>query len=187
MPASFSVVVENRQVLDVLRQLTQRMSPAGLRPAMLEIGEDLAESTKRRFATATAPDGSAWAPLKEGTVLARYQKMMGGLGKSHYKKDGTLNKKGQTAGAAIQSASAKPLIDTGQLAHSIRYQPIDGGAGVEVGTNRFADAWEGGAAVHQFGSEKAHIPARPFLGLSRADETTVLDILQTFLQDTLSG
>ncbi|MDR1889045.1 MAG: phage virion morphogenesis protein [Zoogloeaceae bacterium] len=186
MPASFSVVVENRQVLEALAQLTLRMSPSGLRPAMLEIGESLAESTRRRFETSTAPDGTSWAPLAEGTVLARYQKMMGGLGKRHYKKDGSLNKKGEAAGARIQSASMKPLVDTGQLADSIRYQPIDGGAGVEVGTNRFGSAWEGGAAIHQFGSEKAHIPARPFFGLSTDDETTVLDILQSFLEDSFS-
>ena len=183
MPASFSVVVENRQVLEVLRQLTQRLSPAGMRPIMLEIGEAVSESTRQRFLTSTAPDGTPWKRLADGTVLARYQKMMAGLGKGNYKKDGSLNKKGKAAGERIQAAAAIPLVDTGQLKDSLRYQSIDGGAGVEIGTNRFSSEWEGGAAVHQFGSKKAHIPARPFLGLSRADEATVLEILQEFLEN----
>lgn len=38
-----------------------------LSPLMADIGELLTESTKRRFATSTAPDGSQWAPLKDGS------------------------------------------------------------------------------------------------------------------------
>lgn len=43
-------------------QMLQRLIDAGQnpRPALLEVGEDLTESTKRRFETQTAPDGSRW-------------------------------------------------------------------------------------------------------------------------------
>lgn len=43
-------------------QMLQRLIDAGQnpRPALLEVGEDLVESTKRRFETQTAPDGSRW-------------------------------------------------------------------------------------------------------------------------------
>ncbi|MDR1349238.1 MAG: phage virion morphogenesis protein [Zoogloeaceae bacterium] len=61
------------------------------------------------------------------------------------------------------------------LRRSIRYQITDGGASVEVGTNRTFNEGKGvGAEVHQFGSRDGRIPARPFLGLSAADKTTVL-------------
>lgn len=43
-------------------QMLQRLIDAAQnpRPALLEVGEDLTESTKRRFETQTAPDGSRW-------------------------------------------------------------------------------------------------------------------------------
>ena len=179
---SITVEFDDREVLDVLRRVMERFTPAGMRPAMKEIGEALAASTKQRFSTSVAPGGSPWPALKPGTVLARYQKMMGQLGRSHFKKDGSLSARGTGAAARIGAASVKPLVDTGQLSRSIAYQITDGGAGVAIGTNRFAGEWRGGAAVHQFGSRDGHIPARPFLGLSPQDKRTVLDILTELFQ-----
>lgn len=46
------------EVLAKLQQIQQRGS--NLRPLLLEIGEDLTESTKQRFITTTAPDGEKW-------------------------------------------------------------------------------------------------------------------------------
>jgi len=51
--------VDDQQVLNALRELFQVTND--LSPALAEIGEDLIESTKRRFETSTAPDGSSWA------------------------------------------------------------------------------------------------------------------------------
>lgn len=39
-----------------------------LRPLLLEIGEDLTESTKQRFVTTTAPDGSQWEKDSDVTL-----------------------------------------------------------------------------------------------------------------------
>ena len=39
-----------------------------LQPLMLDLGEMLLDSTRQRFATKTAPDGSAWKPLKPATL-----------------------------------------------------------------------------------------------------------------------
>ena len=52
------IVVDDRQVLAALHQLQHLASD--LSPAFHEIGEDLIASTKKRFDTTTAPDGSAW-------------------------------------------------------------------------------------------------------------------------------
>jgi phage virion morphogenesis protein len=41
---------------------------ANLSPAAREIGETLQESTQKRFESATAPDGTAWAPNKSSTL-----------------------------------------------------------------------------------------------------------------------
>lgn len=43
------------EIIAKLPQIQQR--GGNLRPLMLEIGEDLTESTKQRFITTTAPDG----------------------------------------------------------------------------------------------------------------------------------
>jgi phage gpG-like protein len=202
---------DDKTVLAALNQLTRNFTPAGMRPVMMEIGEELAESTRRRFATATAPDGSPWKPLASGTVLARHREMidrwdamrsdMAARRKSFYKKDGSLNKRGQQRIGKFRTADDKPLNATGELSRSIRYQVTGGGAGVEIGTNRMY------AATHQFGAtirpktkkalaipvgeddlrlvKKVTIPARPFLGLSAQDKTTVLDILRHFIEQEL--
>jgi phage gpG-like protein len=174
MTDSIRLTVDNQEVLDVLGRLADRFSPAGLSPVMQEIGESLAESTQQRFSTSTGPDGKRWAPLAQSTVLARLAK----IGGAYAKKSGKLSSKG---GGAVMGM--KPLVETGILQDTIRYQLIDGGAGVEIGTNRFAGEWEAGAAVHQFGSRNGKIPARPFLGLSGDDQAEVLDILGRFLEE----
>ena len=174
MADSISLTVDNQEVLDVLGRLADRFSPADLSPVMQEIGESLAESTQQRFSTSTGPDGKRWAPLAQSTVLARLGKISG----AYAKKSGKLSSKG---GGAVMGM--RPLVETGILQDTIRYQLIDGGAGVEIGTNRFAGEWDAGAAVHQFGSRDGLIPARPFLGLSGDDQAEVLDILGRFLDE----
>ncbi|MCO6427313.1 phage virion morphogenesis protein [Nitrosomonas communis] len=63
------IEVDNKTVLDALNRLQQ--SGARPRPALLEIGEALVESTKERFSTQTMPDGSRWernAPAGIGSI-----------------------------------------------------------------------------------------------------------------------
>lgn len=156
MSDAISIQYDDAAVLARLQHLAAAASEARMRTVFREIGEDLAESTKQRFSTSTGPGGQRWAPLKAGTVLASLAKLRGRR--------------------AASLAGRKPLVDTGTLAHGIYYRLIQNG--VQIGTNRFAGEWDGGAAVHQFGSRNGRIPARPFLGLSADDKVTVLGILQ---------
>jgi phage virion morphogenesis protein len=157
--AGVSVIYTDQTVLAVLNRIAQNFTPAGMRPVMKEVGEELAESTKRRFETSTAPDGHHWAPIKPGTVLARHQKMLDYYGD-------------------------RPLMASGQLFKSVTNKVTRGGAAAEIGVKRpFARGV--GPEVHQFGTRNGRIPARPFLGLSDTDRITVLDILQTFIQEHL--
>ncbi|MDR1351240.1 MAG: phage virion morphogenesis protein [Zoogloeaceae bacterium] len=48
-----SIVYDDKTVLGVLSRIAANFTPAGMRPAMKVIGEELAESTRKRFATAT--------------------------------------------------------------------------------------------------------------------------------------
>lgn len=171
---AITIAIDDREVLDALARLQARLGDAGMAPAMRAIGEALTDSTQRRFATGTGPDGQRWPANARATLEALLNRTRGGVGKK-----GKISAKG--SGAMM---GKKPLVASGQLAEGIRYQLIPGG--VAVGTNRFANAFKGGAAIHQFGGmagrgHKVKIPARPFLGFSANDQNTVLTILRRHL------
>jgi len=196
MTDAITVRLDDAAVLARLAEIARRVDD--LSPAMRAIGEVLSESTKQRFSSSTGPDGAPWQRLAASTVLGRLEQITGsyaaftnvktrkegrarvGNKKGAFNTDGSLSARSRGALENI-----KPLVDTGILADSIRYALIDAGRGVEIGTNRFAGEWEGGAAVHQFGSKDGKIPARPFLGLSADDSREVLDILDRFLRQAV--
>ncbi|HWO99899.1 MAG TPA: phage virion morphogenesis protein [Methylococcus sp.] len=49
-----------------LNDLAERVK--NIHPVLADIGEYLVESTKRRFASGTAPDGTPWAPNRPVTI-----------------------------------------------------------------------------------------------------------------------
>lgn len=71
----------------------------------------------------------------------------------------------------------KILTLSGDLRGLLNYQA--GPRDVRIGTPLIY------GATHQFGAPERHIPARPFLGLSSADETELLDLLQDHLRRAL--
>jgi phage virion morphogenesis protein len=165
-----TIQVNDRQVLDLLTELSRKTS--NLQPAMKEIGEDIVASTKRRFATATGPDGTPWQ-ANSSVTIDRYL----GLFSGSHKKDGSLSKRG-----AARSSAKKPLTgETRALQTTINYQLV-GSTGVSIGSPMVY------AAMQQFGGTKAQfphlwgdIPARPFLGMSDADKSNILVIIGSYL------
>lgn len=141
-----------------------------LRPVLAEIGEDMTESTKRRFTTTKAPDGTLWAP-NSATTIARYGDLFA------RKKDGTRIKK-----VEAKIAGKKPLTgETRALATTINY-PLQGDNAVSIGSPMVY------AAMQQFRGKKsdfphlwANIPARPFLGTSEADTTNIADLVRSYM------
>jgi phage virion morphogenesis protein len=132
-------------------------------PAMQRIGEFLAASTKDRFPTGTAPDGSAWAP-KSPTTLARY------------------------GARSSNSVDHRPLYGpSGQLSTRIFYEASRNQ--VRIGSPMiYAAVMQFGAAKGAFGKTSrggpipwGTIPARPFLGLSISDETGIVEIVEEYL------
>ncbi len=138
-----------------------------LTPLHQELGEFLTESTKQRFQTSTAPDGTQWEPNAPATYLAYLGKFSGSYGKS-----GKLSKAG-----ASRAAGKKPLIgETGRLSREISYQAD--AKGVEIGSGLIY------SAIHQFGGTAGRgvqIPARPYLGLSPSDEEAITEIAGSYL------
>lgn len=176
-----TIEVNDTQVLSVLAELGRRCS--NLKPAMKEIGEDMVESTKRRFATATSPDGTPWAPNSATTLIMFGNSLLGHRNKkgersyTYSKAGGVLNSKGMD-----RLVNKKPLIgETKTLQTTINYQ-LEGGSAVHIGSPKVY------AAMQQFGGTKAQwphlwgdIPARPFLGVSDLDKANILDIVGSYL------
>lgn len=158
-----------RTVTAVAALLASSRNPT---PLLRAIGTGLLRNTQDRFEAETAPDGAAWTPLnawyltfKRGPGILRGAGMRGGL-------QGSL------------------VMDT------------EAGA-VRIGSNKIY------AAVHQFGAtiepknprgmlvikdykgnargkaRSVTVPARPYLGLSRRDEETILDVTEDHLDRIL--
>ena len=151
---------------DRATRLIRDMEAAGtrLQPLMADIGQELVNTTRRRFETSTSPEGEKWEPNSDVTVSRL-------IGDNMRKKDGSLNKRGEQ-----RVAGKKPLIgETRSLSTEIH--DAVGPATVTVGSNKVQ------AAMMQFGGKKADfphlwgdIPARPFVGLSSADRHEVAEL-----------
>lgn len=144
------------------------------RPVLEEIGELLVDSTKQRFGTSRAPDGTPWAKNSPTTIFQYLKKYKS----SFSKRDGSLTKKG-----ADRSSSKRPLIgETGDLSRQI-FKRMDGDHTLLVGSSMLY------GAVQQFGAKKGafgkapwgDIPARPFLGISDQDHRSIMDTISDYL------
>lgn len=168
MSDDYQVRMNDMALISRIAQISSRIDD--LSPLMLAIGETLTESTKERFSTSTAPDGQKWKKNADSTVLARLNKISGA-----YTKSGKLSKKGTAA-----LTNKKPLVDSGLLQDTFRYQLANQGNSVEIGTDRFSGEWDGGAAIFHFGSRDGSIVPREIVGLSVTDRRDVIDILNAF-------
>lgn len=61
-----SIEVNNSEVLAALNRLAQNVE--NVRPALLEIGEALVESTKQRFVNESGPNNIPWARNSQETI-----------------------------------------------------------------------------------------------------------------------
>ncbi|MDC7787976.1 phage virion morphogenesis protein [Rhodoplanes sp. TEM] len=157
--ATLETTIDDAVVLKAFAALQRLMTDTT--PVLRAIGTGLVENTHTRFEEARDPQGNAWAalnpdyaPLKRGPGTLRESAMRGGL---------------------MGSITFRAARDS-----------------VEVGTNKIY------AAVHQFGAtiepvkashlvfrlasglqfrDSVTIPARPFLGISKADEETIADTI----------
>ncbi len=129
-----------------------------LTPLMQDVGEQLLNSTRQRFRHEQAPDSTPWAPLSDTTKRRKT--------KNH----------------------DKILTEDGLLGSQIVYHATPNS--LEIGSNRIY------ASTHQFGASKGqygnttkgspipwgNIPARPFLGLSPQDTTSIHETFNHHLQ-----
>ena len=94
--------------------------------------------------------------------------------------DGTSWTENAPATQALKGRN-DPLVDTGIFSRAFHFQVADDT--LFVGTNYLSAEIPGiGAAVHQFGRRDGKIPARPFLGLSLADEKMIEEEVSDYLR-----
>ena len=176
------IELTDRSALDYLHGFVARAKD--MRPVLKQIGADMQESTIQRFSTATAPDGSAWAP-NSAVTLARYSAMFA------RKKDGGLTK-----GSASKLANKKPGTgETRALGTTINYR-IQGDDAVAIGSPLiYAGTFHYGAKSGEFGFgfyatregsfplPWGDVPARPFLGASDDDKANIVDLVNSYLME----
>lgn len=144
-------------------------------PALTAIGEYLHRSTDSRFSAQTAPDGSRWRPNTR-TTLERYFDAHNRTGKLQTK-SGRINSRG------VAVMSGKKVLEgkSKMLRHQLTYRLL-GTTGVELlSTLPYA-------AMQQFGGQRSRyphlwgdIPARPFMGISAQDQSSIVSILRDSL------
>lgn len=171
------VKVDNAEVLAALERLSK--ATANPSPALKTIGERLVESTKARFKSSTAPDGSRWAANSQATYLAHL-----GRAKSLHRKDGRFSAKG-----TAKIMGKRPLIgESGNLSQLIHARVSN--SELLVGSSmEYAATQQFGAKQGAFGRYKRNhplpwgdIPARPFLGVSDEDAAEILSVVNDYLR-----
>lgn len=199
--ARSTVDIDDADLRKALEGVQSALSPEGTRGLLASIGEDLVESSKARFVTSTAPDGSRWLANARSTI-ERFVSEGG-----NFDKAGKLNARG-----IAKVTGKKPLIGhTGLLASQIFYQ-VESGALVIGSSMPYARVQQEGAKQGEFGrvvatnlkrwrqfdekdfrryagTRKGHplpwgdIPARPFLGISEADRAGILQVIDRRLSE----
>lgn len=177
---SITIEIDAAAANGAVAELQRRL--ADMSVVMKQIGDLMVGSTKARFATSTAPDGTPWAPNSMVTYLRMIESRAGTTLKRG-KDAGRLSAKG--IGLAV---GKKPLIGRTKHLRDTIY-PIVDPQSVRVGSPEIY------AAVQQFGEAKGaagqdsrhhlipwgDIPPRPFIGMSVDDEESVLAIVQRYL------
>ena len=183
MAGPIAIAIDDARVVSILSRMVAGLDDP--QPLLGKIGEDLTETSKHRFVTGTAPDGTPWAPNTEATYLAYLDRKSGRYSKDGQRtgtKRGYEDKDGRIAWRGSASMMGKkPLVGESKSLSTQIYYHVDGQM-LFVGSPMIY------APMQQFGGRKADFPnlwgdisARPFLGLSDSDveamERRALDYL----------
>lgn len=183
---SIKVDLEKDEARLGLRALLDRMDDR--RPFFAAVGERMVGSSKDRFRAENAPDGTAWKPLRPATIKARQNR-----GRSAIK---ILRERGYLAGSINYDATAEQVsigsaVETAaihQLGGTINkparaakiYRKLerDGSIGRRFVKKRLKQKVETDVTIP---AHKIIIPARPYLGLTAADEAGIREDAEGWL------
>lgn len=182
---SFRVELAATEAQNRLHQLVKLMDQR--RPFFAAVGEQLLASAGRNFKAQSTPDGTPWVPLKPATIKARTRR-----GRS---KISILRERGMLAGSLnyqatddeVRIGSPVEYAAIHQLGGEIEKQERAGqifrrkGKDGKIG-RRFVKKKKANVVTDvTIGAHSIKIPARPFLGISPADEAEIFDAAQHWL------
>ena len=205
---SLTIEVDDAEVRAALNSLAD--AGGNLGTAFRVIGEYLLASTRDRFTTQAAPDGTPWAPLSDAWRRRKVAKgrdpriliMRGYLsgmapGQLAYQADGDGVRVGTMAvygaihqfGGEITRHAHTVLgsfLNFREAAATVKNKK---GEMVHFTAKRFSKAGKGVVAMARrvAGAGTAVLPARPWLGLSADDTTRITEIVGDFLVATHGG
>lgn len=189
--ATFTLRVDDAEVQGALDRLAARVTD--LTPALRAIGSVLESGTMRRFETETAPDGQRWLPSQRaqregGQTLTDTARLRHSI-------------TSQVSGSEVEVGTNVVYAAIHQMggdirhpgrAQTVQYSVLTKAKGkLRPGMWRFRrarDAGKKGVQSRQveIGARVVRIPARPYLGLSAADQAGVLEAIRDHL-DLLGG
>ncbi|WP_051419672.1 phage virion morphogenesis protein [Paracoccus pantotrophus] len=182
---SFRAELDATEAQNRLHQLVKLMDQR--RPFFAAVGEQLVFSTGRNFQQQSAPDGTPWAPLKPATIKARSRRSRS--------KIAILRERGLLAGSInyqatddeVRIGSPVEYAAVHQLGGEIEKQERAGkifrskGKDGKIG-RRFVKKSKANVVTDvTIGAHAINIPARPFLGISPADEAEIFDLARRWL------
>lgn len=168
-----------------LRALLARMERR--QPFFAAVGEQLVSSAGRNFKQQSAPDGTAWAPLKPSTIKARSRRSRSKLAilRDRGLLAGSINYQATDdevrIGSPVEYAAIHQLGGTierparqGQI---FRRKAKDGTVG-----RRFVKKKKANVVTEvEIPAYAITIPARPFLGISAADQVDIFEAAERWL------
>lgn len=140
-------------------------------PMFRDIAEYMVQATRKRFTLGQAPDGTSWAPKSEAT-LARYKRLgYGNLPRALIGPTRNLSRQ------IKRSADRNGAVIGSSLIYSRVMQEgaAKGAFGITMNGKRMVPIPWG------------RIPARVWLGVSQADETAIIDIVDEHLSGDLDA
>ena len=179
---SISVELQEATARQALRDLLTRMENP--RNFYKGVGDLLLASTSTRFETETGPDGKPWTPLKAATIRARTKNKQLPL---KILRSNSKGKAGSSLAGSINYIATDDEVRVGSPVIYAAIHQLGGTIEKQAGSRymvgrRFAKRdKEGGADV----AIKAHtitIPARPYIGISAADQGGILEQAQDWLE-----
>lgn len=176
---------------DVLVSRLREFAEGGgdTRPLMSRMGQYFVSSTQDRFKSQTDPDGNAWAPLSPGYLRRKKQNkdkiltLRGYLRRfiaSQVLAPNEVSWGSNRIYAAIQQHGG--TIAQAPQSRLTRFRTVGGRTQfAKKSHKRAAERWV------ERGGYDVKIPARPFLGVSAADNAEVIALVQDWLHRRMNG
>lgn len=187
--AGARIEITNDTATPAVRKALQGLKGPAVRLMLSEIGEYLVRATRERAATETSPAGEKWAALsprykrfkdkkRPGLPILRFDFHMIGDQFTFQVGDGELQVGTNAKYGAIHQFGGD--IDIAARSQQAYFKQDRNG---DIG-NRFVSKKRSNFAQWvTLPRYKVHVPARPWLGLSQADEVEVVQIGQDHLEN----